>query len=439
MRKNKQKNFKEIQDMIKKIGFTINKDQSQHTYFHYTVVNNHTNDIYNFKYKGGMVELYNAINENIHDFESFVKDNSFINKNKISKKHVIINKKKIKNYDNIDDNTFVSSIIKKRNDNIEFASKINNYVMNYNVKIPKHYDNYYFPNCIDNIVNRIKLGRPIFINGNAGTGKTELIYKLGKIFNQKVLRVNFSVGTTEANLIGKFIVKNQETVFIDGVLPTAMKNGWWILFDEIDYAMPEHLAVLQPVLEGDNLIITINQNEEIIPHNNFRMFATANTKGRGDETQSFTGTNFLNLAFLDRWSIFELTYTQKEKDIIINLLNDEIISKQIYDYFQLLRNAAKNGEILNAVFSTRRIVQVCETLKIGEPLKDVLNYEIWSRYDNNEMNLMKELAYDIWDKNNYFSKKWVIGDEHITINKEENIQSQIVPITESVNIDTIIK
>jgi len=433
------KNFKEVQKLMNIRGYTIVKNRS-HTYFHYDVVSP-AKVLYHFVMKGGMVELYDNLYAHKDNLEDYIKNNSRSNTNdvkKISSKEMVIKistskrgSKKIKIKNNKEIN-FIPSMLKKRNDNNittavnygnikkeptktqKFISAETNEI-DYNVKVPKDYKDYYFPANVNNIINRIKLGRPVFISGNVGTGKTELIYKLGDFLGQKVLRVNFSVGTTEANLIGKFIVKNQETIFIEGVLPMAMRNGWWILFDEIDYAMPEHLAILQPVLEGDNLIVTINENEEIKPHTNFRMFATANTKGRGDETQSFTGTNFLNLAFLDRWSVFELSYTEQEPNIIHNIINDGVLTKQIYTYFELLRKAISNGEILNAVFSTRRMVQFCESLAIGESLKDALNYEIWTRYDTHETALMKELSYDVWDKSHYLSKHWKIGDEHIQI------------------------
>lgn len=286
--------------------------------------------------------------------------------------------------------------------------------INYERKIPKSHNGYYFPNNIQNIVTRLKLARNIFLQGAAGTGKSELPTHLADLFGAKVVRVNFNVGTTEQHLIGKFVVKDGHTKFVYGLIPLAMKNGWWIILDEVDYAQPEHLSALQSVLEGNSLMITQNENEEIFPHENFRIFATGNTKGRGDESQSYVGTNFLNMAFLDRWSIFEMTYTTAENKICKEIIKDDVLANQIVEYFKLLRKTAEGGELGNVSFSTRRLIQICEVLSIGESLKEALTYELWSRYDEYEVNVMVEASYDIWDRTTYFSKAWKIGDSHET-------------------------
>jgi len=286
-------------------------------------------------------------------------------------------------------------------------------VVDYSTKIPKQKDGYYFPNNVDAIVRRVAVGRNCFLTGKTGTGKTQFVDHLSRVIDQKVVRVNFHVGTTEQHLIGKWIVKDGQTEFVYGVLPMAMRYGWWIVFDEIDYAMPEHLSVLQPVLEGEPLLLTQNENEEIIPHENFRMFATANTKGRGDDSQNYVGTGHMNLAFLDRWSIFEFDYTKREKNVVMNIIQESKMAEQIVQYFDILRKKTNEGQIINAEFSTRRLIFLAEALKFGEPLSEALEYEVFCRYEKSEIDALKEIAYDVWDREHYF-KGWKLGDEHWT-------------------------
>ena len=279
-------------------------------------------------------------------------------------------------------------------------------------KVKSEYNGYYFPSSIKNICSRIEHGRNIFLSGPAGCGKTQMIMKLADMVETKCVRINFHTGTNEGQLIGKFTVRGGETHFNYGLIPLAMKNGWWILLDEIDYAEPEHLAVLQPVLEGNPLIMIQNENEEIKPHPNFRIFASANTKGRGDETQSYTGTNALNLAFVDRWSVVEVDYNLKaEKKIVGKLLNDDVLEEQVLKYFKLLRDSTEKGEIMNAAFSTRRLEQFCEALAWKESLKDALEFEILSRFNKEESDQIREYGYDVWDRDFYF-KGWNLGDKH---------------------------
>jgi len=284
--------------------------------------------------------------------------------------------------------------------------------VDYAISVPRHLQGYYFPKYTGNILTRIALGRNVLITGPTGTGKSEFVIHLAQLLGQKVVRVNLSVGTTEGHLIGKMIVKNGSTVFVDGIVTLAMRKGWWLLLDEVDYAQPEHLACLQPVLEGDTLLLVQNENEEVIPHENFRVLATANTKGRGDASQSYTGTNILNMAWLDRWSIFEMGYTEFEKEIVHTILaKDHKLADQVIQYFEMLRKAVNDGVLANTAFSTRRMQQVCEMLAMGEALYDVLKFEVEARYDADEVGVITEIAADVWEKSHY-GKRWTIGMEH---------------------------
>jgi midasin len=73
-------------------------------------------------------------------------------------------------------------------------------------------------------------------------------------------------------------------MFEEGALVTAMRKGQWIVLDEINLAPSDVLQRLKGLLtnfkapEEDPLpfILTENSGEEIIPHENFRIFACMN-------------------------------------------------------------------------------------------------------------------------------------------------------------------
>ncbi len=141
--------------------------------------------------------------------------------------------------------------------------------------------------------------------GHCGVGKTSAIEQLGARENYEVRKVNLNGQTTISDLIGQWIAKGGETIWIDGILPDAMKKGQWIIFDEIDFALPEILAVLHGVLEGDesHLILAEKDGEVVRAEKGFRVFGTANTIGADAEDRGlYQGTVVMNEAFLDRWS-----------------------------------------------------------------------------------------------------------------------------------------
>ena len=278
--------------------------------------------------------------------------------------------------------------------------------------LPKVIEGFYMPDFADSLVARVRYKRNVLLTGPTGSGKSDLIEKMAKAYEIPCVRINFSSGTSEGDLLGKFVIKNSETVFADGYIPLAMKNGWWVILDEVDYAQPEHISCLQAVLEGKSLVNIKNEGEIVDPHARFRVFATANTKGRGDMTDSYNGTNFLNIAFLDRWTIFEMNYTKKEKEIAKTIIGDDVMAGKLIDLFNLLRQSVKNNDLNNASFSTRRLIQTCEALKMGDTLSDAIQYEILNRYHEEEVNIISEYINDVFDNTFYIKGNWRLGMDH---------------------------
>jgi len=180
----------------------------------------------------------------------------------------------------------------------------------------------------------------------------------------------------------------------------------------VDCADPQTLSRIQPILEGESCIVTENEGEEILKHKNFRLFATGNTKGRGDLDNTFAGTNFLNASFLDRYSIFEMTYTKKESEIINLVLDDVDLSDKLVALFSLLRQASEEGILVNCSFSTRRLQDVAASLRAGDSLKEALDFDLTKRYEADEQKIIVQMIQDVFEASVYIKKKWTLGMEH---------------------------
>ncbi len=95
---------------------------------------------------------------------------------------------------------------------------------------------------------------PVFIAGLSGNGKTMMVEQACAQAKRKYVRVNITEETDEDDLIGGFRLINGETVWCDGPIPQAMKQGAVCLIDEIDRGSNK-LMCLQAVLEGKPLYI----------------------------------------------------------------------------------------------------------------------------------------------------------------------------------------
>ena len=149
--------------------------------------------------------------------------------------------------------------------------------------------------------------RRVMIQGYHGTGKSTHIEQVAARLNWPTVRVNLDSHISRIDLIGKDAIKLKDgvqvTEFHEGILPWALRNPVAIVFDEYDAGRADVMFVIQRVLEHDGKLTLMDQNEIITPHPMFRLFATANTVGLGDTTGLYHGTQQINQAQMDRWSL----------------------------------------------------------------------------------------------------------------------------------------
>ena len=221
---------------------------------------------------------------------------------------------------------------------------------------------------------------PIYVTGLSGNGKTTMILQAAANAKRTCFRVNITRQTDESDLIGGFRLVNGDTVWVDGAAVLAAKEGAILLLDEIDLGGPA-LMCLQPLLEG-NAIYVKKTGEWVTPKAGFTVVATANTKGKGDETGSFAHTGIMNEAMLDRFPVtLEQPYATeaKEKDILSKKaskfgLDAEAISDYIQSLVTWAGNIRKSYEVgaSSDIITTRRLESILKAFAIfGKEMKAV--------------------------------------------------------------------
>lgn len=187
--------------------------------------------------------------------------------------------------------------------------------------VPEVDDNYIFNiELLKTAIMGLELCIPTYLWGHAGTGKTTMWEQVCARTGRAFLRVQHTVNTEESHIVGQWTVKDDHTVFELGPLAVAMKYGLVYCADEYDFAMPSVLSVYQPVLEGKPLVIkeADHDNRIVRPHPNFRLVATGNTNGCGDETGLYQGTNIQNAANYERFGIVEeVSYMEASQEIAV--------------------------------------------------------------------------------------------------------------------------
>ena len=210
---------------------------------------------------------------------------------------------------------------------------------------------------------------PVYITGLSGNGKTMMVEQVSAQLKRECVRVNITIETDEDDLIGGFRLIDGRTVWQNGPVIVAMERGATLLLDEVDLGSNK-LMCLQPILEGKPVYLK-KINKVIHPAPGFNVIATANTKGKGSDDGRFIGTNVMNEAFLERFSItLEQEYpSQKVEAKILNNvltssgLDDKEFVEKLVMWADVIRKSFYEGAV-SEVISTRRLVHIIEAFGI---------------------------------------------------------------------------
>lgn len=143
----------------------------------------------------------------------------------------------------------------------------------------------------------VSIGKlPVLLQGPTSAGKTSLIEYVAKRSGNYCLRINNHEHTDLQEYIGTYTADvSGKLSFKEGVLVQAMKNGYWIILDELNLAPSDILEALNRVLD-DNRELFIPETQELIKaHPNFMLFATQNPPGL------YGGRKTLSRAFKNRF------------------------------------------------------------------------------------------------------------------------------------------
>ncbi|MBD8877321.1 MULTISPECIES: cobaltochelatase subunit CobS [Roseibium] len=244
--------------------------------------------------------------------------------------------------------------------------------------------------------------RRVMVSGYHGTGKSTHIEQVASRLNWPCIRVNLDSHISRIDLVGKdaIVIKDgqQITEFKDGILPWAYQRNIALVFDEYDAGRPDVMFVIQRILESSGRLTLLDQSRVIHPHPAFRLFATANTIGLGDTSGLYHGTQQINQAQMDRWSIVTtLNYLPHDNEVDIILSKAKhyqgaegraTVSKMVR-LADMTRNAFINGD-LSTVMSPRTVITWAENAEIFGDIGFAFRLTFLNKCDDMEQALVAE-------------------------------------------------
>ncbi|TFK40741.1 midasin nuclear AAA ATPase [Crucibulum laeve] len=138
---------------------------------------------------------------------------------------------------------------------------------------------------------------PVLIEGPTSSGKTSSVEYLAKRTGHRFVRINNHEHTDIQEYIGSYVSDplTGKLIFKDGLLVRALRDGDWIVLDELNLAPSDVLEALNRLLD-DNRELVIPETQEVVrPHPHFLLFATQNPPGL------YAGRKVLSRAFRNRF------------------------------------------------------------------------------------------------------------------------------------------
>jgi nitric oxide reductase NorQ protein len=92
-------------------------------------------------------------------------------------------------------------------------------------------------------------GLPVLLKGPTGCGKTRFVEAMAHELGRDLITVAGHEDMTSADLVGRFLLKGGETVWVDGPLTRAVRNGAICYLDEVVEARQDTTVVIHPLAD----------------------------------------------------------------------------------------------------------------------------------------------------------------------------------------------
>ncbi len=204
---------------------------------------------------------------------------------------------------------------------------------------------------------------PLLIKGPTGCGKTRFVEHMAARLGRPLITVSCHDDLSAADLVGRFLIGNGNTVWNDGPLARAVRSGAICYLDEIVEARKDTTVVLHPLADDRRILPIERTGEELAAPPEFMLVISYNPgyqnllKGLKPSTRQ----RFVSLSM-------NYPSPQVELDIVRNETGiPEAQAKQLVQLAKALRSLTEHD--LEETASTRLLVSAGRLIASGLPLQ----------------------------------------------------------------------
>ncbi len=117
---------------------------------------------------------------------------------------------------------------------------------------------------------------PVMLKGPTGCGKTRFLEAMAWRLQRPLVTVSCHEDLTSSDLVGRFLLEGEQTVWQDGPLTRAVKAGAICYLDEIVEARTDSTVIIHPLTDHRRQLPLEKKGQEIEAHEDFMLVISYN-------------------------------------------------------------------------------------------------------------------------------------------------------------------
>jgi len=228
---------------------------------------------------------------------------------------------------------------------------------------------------------------PVLLKGPTGCGKSRFVEHMAYRLRRPLVTVACHEDLFASDLLGRYLIQNDETVWMDGPLTLAVRAGAICYLDEVVEARKDTTVVIHPLTDHRRRLVVDKTGEYIRAHPDFMMVISYNPGYQSvlkDHKQS-TRQRFVSIEF---------DYPETEKEVQIVAHEGQVSTESALKLVALavrIRNLREQG--LTEGASTRLLIHAARLIGNGISEREALRTAVCLPLTDDER--LIETLYDL--------------------------------------------
>jgi nitric oxide reductase NorQ protein len=204
-----------------------------------------------------------------------------------------------------------------------------------------------------------ELKLPVMLKGPTGCGKTRFLYYMAWKLSRPLVTIACHEDLTASDLVGRYLLKGEETVWSDGPLSISVKHGAFCYLDEVVEARKDTTVVIHPLTDDRRILPQEKRGLLLEAHPNFLLVISYNPGYQSVMKDLKHSTR-------QRFVALEMSHppADKEQTIIMNESGvDKDTASRLVRLGEMVRNLRQHG--LEEGISTRLLIYAAKLISKG--------------------------------------------------------------------------